>query len=222
MPLSSLASRSERISRVITVEGHGHCSEERMKKILFATFIATVCSSVSYAADYQIDPSHSSVVFKVKHLAISSVPGRFGDVSGTFKFDPANIEASSAEAKISVASINTMDAKRDDHLKSAEFLDIAKFPALTFKSTKIEKVSDTEFKATGDLTLHGVTKPVTLDVEYGGAAKDPWGKERAAFEARTKINRKDFGLAWSKTLETGGLVVGDDVQISLEIEGVKG
>ena len=192
-----------------------------MKKLLALT-LATLVSGTCWAADYQIDPTHSSVVFKVKHLAISSVPGRFGEVSGKFSFDPSKMEASKAEATISVTSINTMDAKRDDHLKSPEFLDASKFPTISFKTTKVEKVSDAAFKALGDLTIHGVTKPVTLDVTYGGAAKDPWGKERAAFEAKTVINRKDFGLTWSKTLETGGLVVGDDVQITLEIEGVKG
>lgn len=193
-----------------------------MKKTLLVALTSSLLAHHAYAADYQIDPSHSSVVFKVKHLAISSVPGRFGDVSGKFSFDPANVGASTAEARISAGSINTMDTKRDDHLRAGDFLDVTKFPAITFKSTKIEKVSDTEFKAIGDLTLHGVTKTVTLDVEYGGAAKDPWGKERAAFEAKTKINRKDFGLTWNKALETGGLVVGDEVQIALEVEGVKG
>lgn len=191
-----------------------------MRKLI-AIILSTVVSSTAWAADYEIDSTHSSVVFKVKHLAISTVPGRFGDVTGRFSFDPTRVEASKAEAKIAVASINTMDTKRDDHLRSADFFDVSKFPSITFKTSKVEKVSDTAFKATGDLTIHGVTKPVTLDVTYGGSAKDPWGKERAAFEAKTLINRKDFGLTWSKTLETGGLVVGDDVQISLEIEGVK-
>lgn len=191
-----------------------------MRKFLALT-LATLVSSTCWAADYTIDAAHSSVTFKVKHLAISSVPGRFGEVSGKFSFDPANIEAAKAEATIGAASINTMDAKRDDHLKSPDFLDVPKYPSITFKTTKIDKVSDSAFKAHGDLTIHGVTKPVTLDVTYGGAAKDPWGKERVAFEAKTMINRKDFGLTWSKTLETGGLVVGDDVQITLEIEGVK-
>jgi polyisoprenoid-binding protein YceI len=191
-----------------------------MKKFLALT-LATLLSSTCWAADYQIDPTHSSVTFKVKHLAISSVPGRFGELSGTFSFDPAKIEASKAQATLSVSSINTMDAKRDDHLKSPDFLDASKYPSITFKSNTVEKVSDTAFKAHGDLTIHGVTKPVTLDVTYGGSAKDPWGKERAAFEAKTVINRKDFGLTWNKTIETGGLVVGDEVQITLEIEGVK-
>jgi len=192
-----------------------------MKKLLVLS-LATLMSSTCWAAEYQIDPSHSSVVFKVKHLAISSVPGRFGEVSGKFSFDPAKIEASKAEATLSVTSIDTMDAKRDDHLKSPDFLDASKFPTISFKTNKVEKVSDSAFKAHGDLTIHGVTKPVTLDVTYGGSVKDPWGKERAAFEAKTVINRKDFGLTWNKTLETGGLVVGDDVSIALEIEGVKG
>ena len=191
-----------------------------MKKFLALT-LATLLSSTCWAADYQIDPTHSSVTFKVKHLAISSVPGRFGELSGTFSFDPSKIEASKAQASLSVSSINTMDAKRDDHLKSPDFLDASKYPSITFKSNTVEKVSDTAFKAHGDLTIHGVTKPVTLDVTYGGSAKDPWGKERAAFEAKTVINRKDFGLTWNKTIETGGLVVGDEVQITLEIEGVK-
>ncbi len=191
-----------------------------MKKFLALT-LATLLSSTCLAADYQIDPTHSSVTFKVKHLAISSVPGRFGELSGTFSFDPAKIDASKAQATLSVSSINTMDAKRDDHLKGPDFFDASKYPSITFKTNKVDKVSDAAFKAYGDLTIHGVTKPVTLDVTYGGSAKDPWGKERAAFEARTVINRKDFGLTWSKTIETGGLVVGDDVQITLEIEGVK-
>lgn len=191
-----------------------------MKKILVGLMMSLVAGNC-WAADYVIDATHSSVVFKVKHLAISSVPGRFADVSGKFSFDPTKVEASSAEATIKATTINTMDAKRDDHLKSPEFLDVAKFPSIQFKSTKIEKVSDSAFNAHGDLSIHGVTKPVVLSVVYGGSAKDPWGKERVAFEAKTTLNRKDFGLTWSKTLETGGLVVGDDVQITLEIEGVK-
>lgn len=191
-----------------------------MKKLvvgLMMSFVAGNC----WATDYVIDSSHSSVVFKVKHLAISSVPGRFGDVSGKFSFDPSKIDSSSAEATIKASSINTMDQKRDDHLKGGDFLDVTKFPEIQFKTTKIEKVSDSAFNAHGDLSIHGVSKPVVLAVTYGGAAKDPWGKERAAFEAKTTINRKDFGLTWNKTLEAGGLVVGDDVQITLEIEGVK-
>jgi polyisoprenoid-binding protein YceI len=138
-----------------------------------------------------------------------------------FSYDPANVAASKAEAEITVKSVNTADTKRDDHLRSGEFFDAEKFPSITFKSQKVEGVSDTEFKAHGNLTIHGVTKPVVLDVTYGGSAVDPWGNHRAAFVATTKINRKEFGLAWSKVLETGSLVVGDDVLITLEVEGIK-
>jgi polyisoprenoid-binding protein YceI len=191
-----------------------------MKRVL-GMVVTSLMAVNAWAVDYKIDPSHSSVGFKVKHLAISSVPGAFGEFKGSFSFDPANISASKAEAEIETTSISTRDAKRDDHLRGGDFLDAQKFPSIGFKSSKIEKVSDTEFKAYGDLTIRGVTKPVVLEVTYGGAAKDPWGNERAAFVAKTKINRKDFGLTWSKTVETGALLVGEDVDITLEVEGVR-
>ena len=191
-----------------------------MKRLAFAILFLSVCR-VGVCANYEIDPTHSSVGFKVKHLAISSVPGNFAEFKGRFSFDPASVESSKAEAEISVASVDTGDKKRDDHLKAPDFFDAGKHPAISFKSTKVEKVSDTDFKAYGDLSIHGVTKPVVLDVSYGGAAVDPWGKERAAFVATGTINRKDFGLTWNKVLETGGLVVGDEVKITLEVEGIK-
>ena len=192
-----------------------------LKRAMQGLVVSSVVATTAWATDYKIDPTHTSVGFKVKHLAISSVPGKFVDVKGSFSFDPAKIESSKAEAEIAVASVDTNEAKRDDHLKSPDFLDSTKFPSITFKSNKVEKISNSEFNAVGDLTIHGVTKPVTLKVTYGGAAKDPWGNERAAFLATTKINRKDFGLTWNKVLETGGLLVGEDVEISLEVEGVK-
>lgn len=182
---------------------------------------AFMCAGDAVAADYTIDASHSSVGFKVRHLAISSVPGVFTDVKGNFSFDPAAVESGKAEAVIGAASVDTKDAKRDDHLRGADFLNAAQFGAITFKSSKVEKVSETAFKVHGNLTIRGTTQPVVLDVTYGGSAKDPWGKERVAFVANTTIDRKAFGLTWSKVLETGALVVGDQVQISLEIEGVK-
>jgi polyisoprenoid-binding protein YceI len=191
-----------------------------MKRILAAALVMCVAST-SWAADYEIDPSHSSIGFKVKHLAISSVPGKFAEFKGTFSFDPANIESSKADAVITASSVDTGDKKRDDHLRGDDFFDTSKHPVISFKTTKVEKVSDTEFKAHGDLSIHGVTKPAVLDVTFGGAVKDPWGKERAAFVATTRINRTDFGLTWSKVLETGGLVVGENVDITLEVEGVK-
>jgi len=178
-------------------------------------------ASSAFAANYEIDPDHSSVTFKVRHLAISSVDGHFADVKGGFSFDPANPSAAKANATIGVNSIDTRQTKRDEHLKSPDFLDATKHPTIAFTTNEIRDASSTAFKAVGDLTIHGVTKPVTLDVTVGGTAKDMYGNERAAFSATTTINRKDFGLVWNKVLETGALVVGDEVKIALEIEGIQ-
>ncbi len=191
-----------------------------MRALISLAMVFLVTPAV-WAANYKIDADHSSVGFKIKHLAISSVNGRFTDFSGTFSFDPTNIAASKAEAKIGIKSINTEQKKRDDHLRGADFFDVAKFPEMSFSTTKIEAVSTNQFKAHGDLTIRGVTKPVVLDITYQGAAKDPWGGERAAFVATTKLGRKDFGLAYNKVLETGGLLIGEEVDVSIEIEGVK-
>lgn len=173
------------------------------------------------ASDYKIDPDHTKVSFKVRHLGISWVPGNFSKVDGSFNFDPQNIKAAKAEAKIEIGSINTENKKRDDHLKSDDFFDASKFPEMTFVSKEIKDVEGDKFKVVGDLTIHGVTKSVVLDAEYTGEAKDPWGNERAAFSATTKVNRKDFGLQWNKVLETGALLVGEDVLITIDVEGVK-
>lgn len=182
---------------------------------------ALIFTCTAQAAEYKIDPDHSTIAFKVKHLGISSVPGRFTDFTGNISFDPASVKDSKAEAKIQAKSISTDNAKRDAHLRNPDFFDVEKFPELSFKTTGIEVISADSFKAHGDLTLHGVTKPVTLSVQYGGSAKDHRNIERAAFTATTMINRKDFGLAYNKLLETGGLVVGDEVSITLEIEAIR-
>jgi len=173
------------------------------------------------AADYEIDPDHSSVGFKVKHLAISNVPGGFSRFGGRFSFDPARPEAARVEAAISTSSIDTRHGKRDEHLRSPDFFDTARFPEITFASREVREASNEGFKLLGDLTIKGVTKPVTLDVSITGSGKDMYGKERAAFSATTRINRKEFGLTWSKVLETGALVVGDDVDVTIDIEGIK-
>lgn len=190
--------------------------------VLFLSSGLILASSPRAAADeYEIDPDHSLVSFKVRHLAISSVLGQFDKFKGVFNFDPKNFGASMARASIDVSSINTNQNKRDDHLRSDDFFSAAKFPEITFVSKKIEGVSPDNFKLIGDLTMRGVTKEVELDVEMGGQTKDPWGNDRVAFSASTKLNRRDFGLSWSKILETGTVVVGDEVKIELEIEGVK-
>jgi polyisoprenoid-binding protein YceI len=171
---------------------------------------------------YQIDSVHSNVQFSVRHLMVSNVRGTFTGVTGTVNYDPANPAAATVDAVIDVNTINTNDEKRDGHLKSPDFFDAALYPLMTFKATKVEKEGDSEFKVTGDLTLHGVTKPVVLHVEdVSDEAKDPWGGTRIGATAKTKIKRGDFGLTWNAALETGGFVVGDDVKIEFELEFVK-
>ncbi|HLH19316.1 MAG TPA: YceI family protein [Bryobacteraceae bacterium] len=167
---------------------------------------------------YRIDPAHSTAQFVVRHMMITNVRGGFGKVEGTVVYDPENPAQSSIEAAIDVASIETRDAQRDAHLKSADFLDADKFPKITFKSSKIEG-SGGEFRVSGDLTIHGVTRPVVLQVEGPTpAAKDPWGNTRVGASATTRIKRSDFGLTWNAALETGGFLIGDEVKIELEIQ----
>ena len=192
-----------------------------MKKILTVACLVLIAASSSFAADYKIDPDHSKVGFKVRHLGISWVPGIFSKVDGTFSFVDKNLSASKAKAAIEVGSVDTQNKKRDEHLKGEEFFAADKFPTISFVSKEIKDVAGSKFTVVGDLSMHGVTKTVELAAEYTGAAKDPWGNERVAFAAETKLNRKDFGLQWSKVLETGALVVGEEVAIAIEVEGIK-
>ncbi|HVJ09497.1 MAG TPA: YceI family protein [Acidisarcina sp.] len=170
---------------------------------------------------YQIDPTHSSIHFSVRHMMLSNVRGEFTKLSGTVKYDsdaPAN---TTIEVAIDATSINTRDEQRDGHLKSPDFLDVEKFPTLNFRSKKIEPHSGGG-KIVGDLTIHGVTREITLDVEGPTAEiKDPWGKMRFGASATTKLNRKDFGLTWNSALETGGVLVGDEVKITIDVELVR-
>ena len=171
---------------------------------------------------YNIDTQHSSAQFKVRHMMIANVKGEFDKLSGTVEFDPANAALSSVEAKIDVNSISTRETDRDNHLKSADFFDAAQFPEIAFKSKKVA-AAGSGFKITGDLTIHGVTRPVTLSVEGPTPPQmDPWGNVRIGLEATTKIDRKDFGLTWNTALETGGILVGDTVHITIEAEFIKG
>ncbi len=170
---------------------------------------------------WNFDLSHSSVNFHVRHLMVSKVHGRFSLWGGSLEIDNDDITKSKVDVSIDATSVDTKEEKRDAHLRSADFFDVEKFPALTFKSTSVEKVGDEEIAVTGDLTIHGVTKSVKLAVELGGVAKDPWGGTRTGFSAKTSINRKDFGLGWNSVLETGGVLVGEKVEITLEIEAVQ-
>lgn len=180
-----------------------------------ATTQAPAISSV-----WKIDPSHTHVEFAVKHLMISTVKGRFTDVEGDVVIVDGDLSASTVNAVLKAASIDTRTGQRDDHLRSGDFLDAANFPEITFKSTRITGDND-EFKLTGALTIRGVTKEVTLEVTHEGAVKDPWGNQRMGFSAKTKFDRSAFGLTWNQAIEAGGVVVGNEVKVSLEVEVVK-
>ncbi len=195
-----------------------------MKRIIAAlsTIFALSLPAMALASTWTIDPEHSNVGFKVRHLMVSNVKGNFEKFNGTVNIDDKDITKSKVEVSIDTNSINTNVQKRDDHLRSADFFDVAKYPAMTFVSKKVAKAGKDKLKVTGDLTLHGVTKQVVLDVEGPSKeSKDPWGNIRKGATASTKINRKDFGLNWNKALETGGVVVGDEVTITLEIEIIR-
>ena len=171
---------------------------------------------------WNIDPAHAVAEFKVKHMMISNVKGQFPKVTGKLTLDESELTKSQVEATIEAASIETRDPQRNAHLKSADFLDVEKFPTLSFKSTGVRRVGDGELAVEGDLTIHGVTRKVVFSVEGPTPpAKDPWGNARIAVSATTKINRKDYGLTWNAALETGGILVGDEVTITLDVEFVK-
>jgi polyisoprenoid-binding protein YceI len=170
---------------------------------------------------YVIDPAHSHVQFSVRHLMISNVKGAFSGIKGTVIYDPDAPETSTVHAEIDANTISTLDPKRDEHLKSPDFLDVSQFPVITFDSTKVEKVGGGG-KVHGNLTIHGVSKPVVLDVEeITPEGKDPWGNTRIGASAKAKIKRGEFGLSWNAALETGGVVVGDELKIDFEIELIK-
>jgi len=195
-----------------------------MKKTLLSAALAAVLGAASFPAlaeTWEIDASHSSVGFSVRHMMVSNVKGSFGTFTARVDGSPADPSTAKISATIEVASVDTREPKRDEHLRAADFFDAAKFPRMTFTSTKVEKVSATKAKVTGDLTLRGVTKPVTLDVEYTQPVKNPWGKTIVGASATGKINRQDFGVSFSKALETGGLLVGDEVTLQLDLEFVK-
>jgi polyisoprenoid-binding protein YceI len=171
---------------------------------------------------WKLDPAHSHAEFKVKHMMIANVKGTFSGLSGDLTLHEPEHTLTKVDASIDVSTVNTGDAQRDGHLKSAEFFEVEKFPAMTFKSTKVTPKGGGDFAVTGDLTLHGATKSVTFEVEgLSDPAKDPWGNLRVGLSATAKINRKDFGLTWNAALETGGVLVGEDIAISLEVQFIK-
>jgi polyisoprenoid-binding protein YceI len=193
-----------------------------MKRFL-ALFLAVAApvAALAQTSAWTMDPTHAHATFTIRHMAITNVRGEFRKVAGTVKLDEKDVTKSSVEATIDAASIDTRVADRDNHLRSPDFFDVAKYPTITFKSTKVEKAGEGKLKVTGDLTMHGVTKPVTLAVEGPTQEiKDPWGKTRRGLSASTTVNRKDWGLTWGKVIEAGP-VVGDEVKIEIEAELIK-
>jgi len=184
--------------------------------------MSTLAAPQISTTTWSIDPVHSVAEFKVKHMMISNVKGKFPKITGGLSLNESDLAQSQVEASIETASIETHDLQRDAHLKSADFLDVEKFPAMTFKSTSISLIRNGELAMKGDLTIRDVTRKVTFSVEGPTPpARDPWGNTRVAVSATTKINRKDFGLTWNAALETGGILVGDEVTITLDIQFVK-
>ena len=196
--------------------------ESFMRKLTVSILAVAFMLGMSVqAADWNLDPVHSAIEFSVRHLAISKIKGKFKDFEAKMVFDGKAVENGSAEFTIQVASLDTDNEKRDTHLKSSDFFAVEENPTITFKSKKVSAVKDGRFQITGDMTMRGVTKEVTFDCELHGVVTGPMGGTRAGFSAETTINRHDFGVSWSKTLDAGGLIVGNDVKLSLELEFIE-
>ncbi len=198
----------------------------RHRSFFLFLLVSFLIAPAAHAANYKVDTDHTSVSFKIRHL-FSNVQGQFKTFEGSFDYDPAKPETWKVQGSIDTASIDTNVKERDNHLRSADFFDVQKFPKITFTSTKFTDVTSTGLpagqagaKMQGLLNLHGVEKPVVIDVEIHGVGKDPWGNVRSAFTGTLKLNRKDYGLTWNEVLETGQVLVGEEVAITLEVEGI--
>jgi polyisoprenoid-binding protein YceI len=170
--------------------------------------------------EWQFDMQHSGITFTIRHMLVSKVRGRFTRWSGSLRWSESNPSASSVEVQIDASSVDTSEPQRDAHLRSPDFFDVEKFPVIRFKSTKVERTDD-GFKVRGELTIRAATQPVVLNVEYGGAVRDPYDNDRAGFTARTKIDRKDFGMTFNQVLDRGGLALGDEVSIEIDVEAIR-
>ena len=183
--------------------------------------MAADLAQVTQLATWAIDPAHSTAEFSVKHMMISTVKGRFGVISGALQFDGSDLTTASAQATIDVSSVSTDQAQRDAHLRSADFFHVDEHPTITFRSTGVEHVEDDAYRVPGELTIHGVTRQVTLDVTYEGQITDPYGNRRAGFAAETVLSRKDYGLTYNAVLEAGGVAVGDRIKIAIHLEAIR-
>jgi polyisoprenoid-binding protein YceI len=204
---------------------HHHAGREMIMKRYITPMIAILALAIpvfSYASTWQMDPDHSSFQFKIRHLTVSNVKGDFSKAKGVVTIDEKDITQLKVEVTIDAASVNTGHAKRDEHLRGPDFFDVTKYPTITFVSKKVMKADTNRLKVIGDLTIRGVAREITVDVEGPTPeVKDPWGSFRRGATATTKINRRDFGMTWNKVLDTGGLLVGEDVDIYVEVELVK-
>lgn len=189
-----------------------------MNRKFFAAAVLSSLGALPLAAEtYSIDPGHSEVSFTVRHM-VTKVRGRFNDFAGKINMDPKNLAASSVDFHVKATSVDTAVPDRDKHLRTADFFDVEKYPEISFKSDSIKATGKDKYAVTGTLTLHGVSKKVTLPVSFLGQAKDPWGGTRAGFETSTTLNRKDYGIVWNKAVDNGGVLLGDDVQVDINIE----
>lgn len=193
---------------------------KQMLNVFLLVVVILGAPFASHGAAYTIDAGHSTVEFSIKHL-LSLVKGRFNTFEGTFNFDDAKNTASNLSIKIKTTSIDTNNAKRDEHLRGSDFFEVEKYPEIKFTSNKVESIAKNKFRVQGILTINGTAKPIVLSVEYLGSLKDPWGNTKAAFTAETTINRKEFGIEYNKVLDSGGLLLGDEVSISINVEATK-
>lgn len=192
-----------------------------IKKTILVLMILVLFSAASFSADWELDPAHSSISFSVRHMVVSKTKGHFNDFTGIAAFDAKDFSNGEVTFNVKMSSIDTDNQKRDKHLKSADFFDVEKYSEMKFKSKKISNIENRNFRLIGDLTIKDVTKEVTFLCEYYGEVNDPMGNTRTGFSAKSKINRQDFNITWSKVMETGGLIVGDEVNIELEVEWIK-
>lgn len=192
-----------------------------MKRLTAVILVVLILAVGVTAAEWNVDVTHSSVGFSVSHLVISKVRGEFKEFEGTINFDGKEIAGGSVIFTIQMQSVDTEDEKRDNHLRSEDFFDVAKYETMSFKSTSVVPGEEGSFKLVGDFTMHGVTKEATFDCKFNGSITDPWGGTRAGFSAKGTINRQDFGITWSENLDAGGLIVGNDIEITLDMEVVQ-
>ena len=192
-----------------------------MKRLVAVAVALAVPAAALAQSTWNVDPAHTHSSFTIRHLVISNVRGEFGKTTGTVKLDEKDVTKSSVEATIETTTIDTRVADRDNHLRSPDFFDVAKYPAITFKSTRVEAAGEGKLKVTGNLTIKDVTRPVTVDFEYTGAAVDPFGNHRIGLEGTTTVNRKDWGVNWNAALETGGVLVSEKVTLEFEVSAIR-